>query len=58
MGYFTGLDFYKYDQEFEDKIYYSNKSECLHMDSYFLEVATEGQRSTIAHEFQHNETCR
>lgn len=53
MGYFTSLDFQNQDQEYQGKIYYSNKSECLHMDSYFLEVSTEGQRSTIAHEFQH-----
>ena len=52
-GYFWGLDFYKEDQNWDGEIVKSNKCECLHMDTYFLENAADTQRSTIAHEFQH-----
>lgn len=52
-GYFWGLDFYKENQNWEEKICKTNKCECLHIDSYFLESAADIQRSTIAHEFQH-----
>ena len=53
FGYFWTLDFQKQDLETEDEIYYSNKCQCLHIDSFFLEAVPKAQQSTIAHEFQH-----
>ena len=52
-GYFASLDFRNQDLEENGITYKSNNSQCLHIDSYFLEVVPDAQRSTIAHEFQH-----
>ena len=60
FGYFWGLDFnnstevpeYDNDGNFLYNLY-SNKCQCLHIDSYFLEIAEKSIQSTIAHEFQH-----
>lgn len=60
FGYFWGLDFNnstevpEYDKD-GNLLYnlYSNKCQCLHIDSYFLEIAEKSIQSTIAHEFQH-----
>lgn len=60
FGYFWGLDFNnstevpEYDND-GNLLYnlYSNKCQCLHIDSYFLEIAEKSIQSTIAHEFQH-----
>lgn len=53
LGYFWGLDLYKNNQNWNGGTCKTNKCECLHMDSFFLQEAAEHQRSTIAHEFQH-----
>ncbi len=60
FGYFYSLDFQnstetKVTDEDGNVLYTlnSNRCQCLHIDSYFLEIATEAQQSTIAHEFQH-----
>ena len=53
FGYFWDLDFSKEDEVYKGITYYSNKCQCLHIDSYFLEVSEKQQQSTIAHEFQH-----
>lgn len=57
LGYFWSLDFYKNNitKTSGGKTYTlkTNKCECLHMDSFFLQEAAEHQQSTIAHEFQH-----
>ena len=50
LGYFWSIDFFNEDFASDIK---TNKCECIHIDSYFLEVAEQAQRSTIAHEFQH-----
>ena len=59
-GYFSSLDFQKttninINDQNGNLLYTlkSNRCECLHIDSYFLEVAKKAQQSTIAHEFQH-----
>lgn len=55
FGYFSSVDFYSTeDVTFNDgKTLKSNRCECIHIDSYFLQVAKKAQQSTIAHEFQH-----
>ncbi len=50
FGYFSSTDFWVNP---EGGTYGSNECEALHIDSYFLEVAPDAIRSTIAHEFQH-----
>lgn len=57
-GYFAPLDFQNtteitVNEGNETYSIYSNRCECLHIDSYFLQVEKEAQQSTIAHEFQH-----
>lgn len=49
FGYFTSYDFNKNGVSIEQ----SNECECLHLDSYFLQIAEGSMLSTIAHEFQH-----
>ena len=50
FGYFWSLDMNKNDASDTLK---SNKCECLHIDSHFLEIATSKVYSTVGHEFQH-----
>ena len=46
-GFFHSLDFYNEN--------YSNKTECINIDSYFFKKDKEGALQTLFHEFQHLE---
>ncbi|MGN0724459.1 MAG: hypothetical protein ACI4LT_10680 [Treponema sp.] len=47
-GFFHALDFYTDSN-------YSNKTECINVDSFFFNKDTEGSFQTLFHEFQHLE---
>lgn len=47
-GFFHSLDFYNNEN-------YSNKTECINIDSYFFNEDKEGALQTLFHEFQHLE---
>lgn len=47
-GFFHSLDFYNNEN-------YSNKTECINIDSYFFKEDKEGALQTLFHEFQHLE---
>ena len=47
-GFFHSLDFYTDSN-------YSNKTECINVDSFFFNKDTEGSFQTLFHEFQHLE---
>ena len=47
-GFFHSLDFYTDSN-------YSNKTECINVDSFFFNQDTEGSFQTLFHEFQHLE---
>lgn len=48
FGFFHALDFYTDSN-------YSNKTECINVDSFFFNKDTEGSFQTLFHEFQHLE---